>query len=98
MRRIYLDNAATSFPKPPGVYEAMLDYGTRVGASPGRGHYAESREGARLLRQCRARINTLIHGESPDHIVFPLNPPDALTLATKGIARPRRLQGKPAHM
>ena len=49
--RIYLDNAATSFPKPPGVYEAMLDYGTRVGASPGRGHYAESREGARLIRQ-----------------------------------------------
>ena len=46
MARLYLDNSATSFPKPPGVYEAMLDYATRVGASPGRGFYAESREGA----------------------------------------------------
>src|SRR3954468_10884756 len=90
-RRIYLDNAATSFPKPPGVYEAMLDYGTRVGASPGRGHYAESREGARLIRQCRQRLNTLIHGESPDHIVFTLNTSDSLNLAIKGILRHRRL-------
>src|SRR3954462_2171910 len=98
MPRIYLDNAATSFPKPPGVYEAMLDYGTRIGASPGRGHYAESREGARLIRQCRARINTLINGESPDHIIFALNTSDALNLAIKGIARHRRLQEKPTHM
>jgi cysteine desulfurase family protein len=91
MRRIYLDNAATSFPKPRGVYEAMLDYGTRVGASPGRGHYAESREGARLIRQCRERLNTLINGENPAHIVFTLNTSDALNLAIKGIARHRRL-------
>lgn len=99
-RRIYLDNAATSFPKPPGVYEAMLDYGTKVGASPGRGHYAESREGARLIRQCRARINTLINGESPDHIIFALNTSDALNLAIKGMARHRRLArpGAPIHM
>src|SRR4051812_26700132 len=100
MRRIYLDNAATSFPKPPGVYEAMLDYGTRIGASPGRGHYAESREGARLIRQCRARINTLINGESPDHIIFALNTSDALNLAIKGIARHRKLTrpDQPIHM
>src|SRR5437868_1620227 len=91
MPRIYLDNAATSFPKPPGVYEAMLDYGQRLGASPGRGHYAESREGARLIRQCRERINTLINGENPNHIIFALNTSDALNLAIKGIARHRRL-------
>jgi cysteine desulfurase family protein len=100
MRRLYLDNAATSFPKPPGVYEAMLDYGTRLGASPGRGHYAESREGARLIRECRQRINTLINGESADHVVFALNTSDALNLAIKGIARHRRLTkpGQPIHM
>lgn len=99
-RRLYLDNSATSFPKPPGVYEAMLDYGTRVGASPGRGHYAESREGARLIRRTREAINTLIHGESPDHVVFTLNTSDALNLAIKGIVRHCRLTrpGEPIHM
>jgi cysteine desulfurase family protein len=98
MPRIYLDNAATSFPKTPGVYEAMLDYGTHLGASPGRGHYAESREGARLIRQCRQRINTLINGESADHVIFALNTTDALNLAIKGIARHRRLYGQPTNI
>jgi len=98
--RIYLDNAATSFPKPPGVLDAMVRYATRVGASPGRGHYAESREGARLIRQCRDRLNTLINGESPDHVVFTLNTTDALNLAIKGIVRQRRLEhpNKPIHV
>jgi cysteine desulfurase / selenocysteine lyase len=100
MRRIYLDNAATSFPKPPGVYEAMLDYGRRLGASPGRGHYAESREGARLIRQCRERICTLINGESASHVVFTLNTSDALNLAIKGIVRHRRMTrpGEPVRL
>ena len=90
-RRIYLDNAATSFPKPPGVYESMLRYGVEIGASPGRGHYAESREGARLVRRCRERLNTLFNGESADAIVFTLNTSDALNLAIKGVVRARRL-------
>lgn len=91
MARLYLDNSATSFPKPPGVYEAMLDYATRVGASPGRGFYAESREGARLLRRTRELINRFINGENPDHVVFALNTTDALNIAVKGIVRHRRL-------
>jgi cysteine desulfurase/selenocysteine lyase len=100
MRRIYLDNAATSFPKPPGVYEAMLDYGTRLGASPGRGHYAESREGARLIRLCRERVCTLINGESAAHVVFTLNTSDALNLAIKGVVRQRLLDrpGRRVHL
>ncbi|HYE61504.1 MAG TPA: aminotransferase class V-fold PLP-dependent enzyme [Phycisphaerales bacterium] len=100
MRRLYLDNAATSFPKPPGVYEAMMDYGTRLGASPGRGHYAESREGARLIRECRERLNTLINGESANHIIFALNTSDALNLAIKGVVRHRVREhpGRPVHL
>ncbi len=99
-RRIYLDNAATSFPKPPAVYEAMLRYGTQVGASPGRGHYAEAREGAAILRRCRERINEFIGGENPDQIVFTLNTSDALNLAIKGAVRARRLAapGQPIHL
>ena len=64
-KRFYMDNAATSFPKPPAVHEAMLRYATQIGASPGRGAYAEAREAGRLMVQCRQRINTLIGGD-PD--------------------------------
>ncbi len=86
-RRIYLDNAATSFPKPPGVYEAMVDFGTRVGASPGRGQYAESREASGMLRVCRERLARLINAEDPSRIAFALNTTDALNLAIKGVLR-----------
>lgn len=89
MPRLYLDNAATSFPKPPDVYDAMLRYGKEVGGTAGRGMYFEAREGGRLIRQCRERINTLINGEDPDHIIFTLNTTDALNLAIKGIIRHR---------
>jgi len=88
MRRIYMDNAATSFPKPPAVHEAMMRYATELGASPGRGAYAEAREAGRLMNQCRRRLNTLIHGENPDHIIFTLNTTDALNMAIRGLLAP----------
>jgi cysteine desulfurase/selenocysteine lyase len=93
MRRIYLDNAATSFPKPPAVYEAMLQYARTLGASPGRGQYFESREGARLIAQCRQRIARLINASSPESIIFTLNTTDALNLAIKGLWRAARMSG-----
>src|SRR5690606_23135986 len=88
VRRLYMDNAATSFPKPPSVLEAMNRYATELGASPGRGAYAEAREAGRLMYQCRQRLNTLFNGESPDHVVFTLNTSDALNLAIRGLVRP----------
>ena len=98
--RLYLDNAATSFPKPPGVSEAVAHYMDQVGASPGRGGYRESRHGAAILRQCRERICELIGGESPDQVIFTLNGSDALNMAIKGIAihRRRAKPGTPVHM
>ncbi|MFG0328856.1 MAG: aminotransferase class V-fold PLP-dependent enzyme [Phycisphaerales bacterium] len=87
--RIYLDNAATSFPKPPEVYEAMARYARDLGASPGRGAYRESREAGALLDECRSRINTLINGAASDHVVFTLNCSDALNIAIKGIVHPK---------
>jgi len=95
-RRIYFDNAATSFPKPPQVLEAMADYASRLGASPGRGAYAEAREAGDLMHRCRQRINTLIGGETCDHVIFTLNTSDALNIAIRGIVlaepdRPRHV-------
>lgn len=86
--RLYMDHAATSFPKPDAVHRAMADFATELGASPGRGHYYESVEAGRLLHQCRERLGTLINAEDPDHVVFTLNCSDALNIAIKGIVRP----------
>ncbi len=85
IKRLYMDNAATSFPKPPAVNEAMTRFATALGASPGRGAYAEAREASHLVQLCRQRINTLIHGEDPNHIVFTLNTTDALNMAIRGL-------------
>src|SRR5262245_24124365 len=97
-RRIYLDNAATSFPKPPAVLQAMMRYATELGASPGRGGYAQALEAGRLVAQCRQRINTLIHGQSPEQVIFTLNATDALNLAIKGLVRGHLRRGRPVHM
>ena len=89
-RRIYLDNAATSFPKPAGVNEAMGRYAIELGASPGRGSYRESLEGGRIIAECRGRRAGLFGSPSPDHVVFTLNASDALKLASNGIAHHER--------
>ncbi|MHC4995286.1 MAG: aminotransferase class V-fold PLP-dependent enzyme [Planctomycetota bacterium] len=86
--KLYLDNAATSFPKPDAVHAAVIKFATELGASPGRGSYQESIEAGRLLYQARERINTLINGQDPDHIIFTLNCSDALNLAIKGVVQP----------
>lgn len=86
-RRLYLDNAATSFPKPPEVVAAMVRYAEHLGASPGRGGYAESRETSRLVDVCRERLRFLFGAHSPSNIIFTLNASDALNLGIHGLLR-----------
>ncbi len=94
--RLYLDNAATSFPKPPGVAEAVARYMTEVGASPGRGAYAESRTGASVIAECRGLIADLIGLKTPERVIFTLNCTDALNMAIKGVVfRALRSGGRP---
>ncbi len=92
---MYLDNAATSFPKPRAVIDAMTHYATELGASAGRGAYREAVEAARILTDCRRRLNTLFHGERPEHFIFTLNCSDALNLAIKGLIEP--VAGQKSH-
>ena len=87
-RRLYLDNAATSRPKPKAVHDAMARYATELGASAGRGAYEEAVETGALMNECRRRLNRLFHGERPEHFVFTLNCSDALNLAIKGLIDP----------
>ncbi len=97
-RRLYFDNAATSFPKPPSVHAAMARYATELGASPGRGSYRESVDGAALIWQCRERLCRLLGGTSPEHVVFTLNTSDALNLAIRGLTLDRLMRGEPTHV
>lgn len=86
--RLYADNAATSFPKPPGVFKAMQTYAEDLGASAGRGAYREAVETGEILLDCRERIARLIHAEEPNNIIFTLNCSGALNQAIKGLLRP----------
>lgn len=84
-RRLYMDNAATSFPKPRAVLDAMVRFANELGASAGRGAYAEAVRTGGLMNECRRRLNTLFHGQNPDHFIFTLNCSDSLNQAIKGL-------------
>jgi cysteine desulfurase/selenocysteine lyase len=88
MPRIYLDNAATSWPKPEAVYRAVDDYQRRLGAPAGRGAYAEATETERFVAGCRQKIAERIGASDPQRIVFTLNGTDSLNLALHGVLRP----------
>jgi cysteine desulfurase / selenocysteine lyase len=99
-RRLYLDNAATSFPKPPAVIDAMVKYMMQVGGTAGRGVYHEAQEGGRIIAECRRRLCRYFNGESSEHIVFTLNTSDALNLAINGVIAQRRIDHprRPIHV
>jgi len=86
-RRIYLDHAATSWPKPQSVYEVVDDYQRRLGAAVGRGGSPESEEAAEKVDDVRVAIARLIGAETPERIVFTLNGTDSLNLAIHGLVR-----------
>jgi len=85
---IYLDNAATSYPKPKEVGQAMMYFLEKVGASPGRSGHRLSIEAGRILYQTRERLAELFNGDDPLRIIFTLNVTDAINLALKGLLGP----------
>src|ERR1700740_503521 len=82
---IYLDNAATSFPKPESVYQALDRFARHDLANPGRAGHKMALAAERALDDCRHRLNQLFHGESPERFIFTLNCTDALNMAFKGV-------------
>lgn len=82
---IYLDNAATSFPKPEAVYVAMDAFARTSIANPGRSGHRMALASERILDDTRHLLNRLFRGESPDRWIFTLNCTDALNMAIKGI-------------
>jgi cysteine desulfurase family protein len=82
---IYLDNAATSFPKPEAVYQALDRFARQSLANPGRAGHKMALAAERALDDCRHLLNQLFHGKEPERFVFTLNGTDALNMAFKGV-------------
>jgi len=85
---IYFDNAATSWPKPPGVVEAMVHFMDDVGANPGRSGHRLSVEAGRIVYDAREAVAELFNAPDPLRVVFGLNVTEALNLALRGLLRP----------
>jgi cysteine desulfurase/selenocysteine lyase len=85
---IYFDNAATSWPKPPGVAQAMVHFLDAVGANPGRSGHRLSLEAGRTVYEARERVAELFNAPDPLRVVFGANVTEALNLAIHGYLRP----------
>ena len=84
---IYLDNAATSWPKPPGVAEAMMRFMADSAANPGRSGHRMSIEAARVVFEAREAIAELFNATDPLRVLFGANITEALNLALHGLLK-----------
>lgn len=84
---IYLDNAATSFPKPEVVYQTLDRFARTDLANPGRAGHKMALAAERALDDARHVLNQFFHGEGPERFVFTLNCTDALNMAIKGVIK-----------
>src|SRR6516162_492976 len=82
---IYLDNAATSFPKPEAVYKALDAFARTNLANPGRAGHKMALAAEHALDDCRHLLNQFFHGQQPERFIFTLNCTDALNMAFKGV-------------
>ncbi len=85
---IYFDNAATSWPKPPPVVEAITNCISEVGANPGRSGHRLSIEAGRIVYAAREAVAELFAARDPLRVVFGQNVTEALNLALRGLLRP----------
>ena len=85
---IYLDNAATSWPKPETVYRAVDHFIREIGATPGRGGHRREEQAQRIAEEAREALAHLIHAPNPQGLAFTLNATQAINMALKGLLQP----------
>ncbi|NEZ47870.1 aminotransferase class V-fold PLP-dependent enzyme [Clostridium niameyense] len=85
--KIYLDNAATTYPKPEKVYQDILDYMKNIGASPGRGGYTNALIGDRLVYNCRSEIINLFNFNKIENVIFTHNITSSLNILIKSVIK-----------
>ena len=84
-KKIYLDNAATSFPKPVEVPKAVYDYMTKLGTNVNRGGYATAYDTESVVFECRELIGALFHAPDYKNVVFTRNITESLNVVLKGL-------------
>jgi cysteine desulfurase / selenocysteine lyase len=94
----YFDNAATSFPKPEVVLDAMVAYTKNCGASPGRGAYAQAVDATCLLDDCRSQLCEIVQAPKSSNCIFTLNCTDSLNMAINGVAQNFLANGERVHI
>jgi cysteine desulfurase family protein len=87
-RPIYMDNAATSWPKPEETLTAMADYARSVGANPGRSGHRMSVDAGRVIFDTREAVAELFGVTNPLQIIFTKNATEALNIAIFGLLKP----------
>lgn len=88
MEPIYLDNASTSFPKPPQAAQAMFDYVTGCGCNIGRGGYEGAYQAEETVLRTRQQLCRLFHGPDSRCVAFTKNITESLNVLLKGLLRP----------
>ncbi len=84
---IYLDNAATSFPKPRRVWEEMERCMKSYGGNPGRGSHRLAMRAAEKIYECRELLADMMGSSHPENVIFTSNATAAINLAVKGLLR-----------
>lgn len=82
---VYLDNAATTFPKPECVYQAMDEANRKIGVNAGRGSYKLAREASAIIMDTKNEIRSLIHADSSAAVIFSPSITIALNQVVNGI-------------
>lgn len=88
MNRIYLDHASTSFPKAPGVAQAMMDYLTLNGANVNRGCYSSAYSAEEVIYETRQLLAQLFHFPKCKNVIFTPNITTSLNFILKGLLKP----------
>ena len=88
MKTVYFDNAATSWPKPESMMQAMVKFNARIGASPGRSAHRMSIDSGRVIFDAREKAATLFGATDPMQVVFTKNATEALNIAISGLLKP----------
>jgi len=86
--QIYLDNSATTFPKPDVVYDFMYNFYKEHGVSPGRSGFDAAIATEEVVHETRKMLTKLFNGDDPNRLTFSYNASDSLNMVIQGLANP----------
>ena len=86
--QIYLDNSATTFPKPDAVYDFMYEFYKKHGVSPGRSGFDAAIATEEVVHETRKMLMHLFNGDDPNRLTFSYNASDSLNMVLQGLANP----------